>query len=278
MTMTTSPAIVPGATYHENRPPESVRNAEPAWIGQLDPKDLLVYVHVPKAGGTSFNAVLWQVYGRHFLNYHRRLSGWSPASFTRRRAASMLAVGGHFPYGFHKEFGRPYHRWLYGDDGVLAGRRLRYVTIVRNPVDKVRSFYRFVTTFPTHSLYEQTRGMSAKEFFKLVQSVGNLEWTNQQCYLVGGLEVREFAPIRQRLIDDYHAICALEDVVPFVEHLRQTLHWPDVYELKHRNQSPKAKDDDEFDAETLDWIRANNAEDMKLYEFARTEARKYWKS
>lgn len=278
MTMTTSPIVVPGATYHENRPPESVRNAEPAWIGQLDPKDLLVYVHVPKAGGTSFNAVLWQVYGRHYLNYHRRLSGWSPASFSRRRATSMLAVGGHFAYGFHKEFGRPYHRWLYGDDGVLAGRRLRYITIVRDPVARIKSFYRFVTTFPAHALHQKTKGMTSRQFFAHLEEIGNNECRNLQCHLVGGMRVRNFEAIRQRITDDYHAICALEDVVPFVEHLRQSLHWPDVYELKQRNQSPKSKGEDEFDAETLEWIRANNAEDMKLYEFARTEARKYWKS
>ena len=85
MTTAATPPVVKGATYHENRPPEQIRNAEPAWIGQLNPKDLLVYVHVPKAGGTSLNGILWQVYGRHYLNYHRRLSKWSPPQFSRRQ-------------------------------------------------------------------------------------------------------------------------------------------------------------------------------------------------
>ena len=271
------PPVVKGATYHENRPAEAVRNADPAWIGQLNPKDLLVYVHVPKAGGTSLNGILWQVYGRHYLNYHRRLSGWSPPQFSRRRAGQMLGLGGHFPYGIHTEFGRDYHRWLHGPEGVLAGRKLRYVTVIRNPVERVKSFYRFVTTFPAHALYERTNGLSARDFFRCMEEIGNKESSNLQCHLVGGAQARSFDVIRERIMRDYHAVCALEDFNPFVGHLQQTLNWPDVFELKHRNQSPKKDSDDEFDAATIAWIKDHNAEDMKLYEFARLEARKYWK-
>jgi len=45
--------------YSDNRPNEGVSAAEPEWIHELDPKTLVVFIHVPKAGGTSLNAILW---------------------------------------------------------------------------------------------------------------------------------------------------------------------------------------------------------------------------
>jgi hypothetical protein len=252
--------------------------AEPDWIGQLDARDLVVFVHVPKAGGTSFNAILWQVYGRHFVNYNKRMSKWSPARINRRRANDLRAIAGHFPFGFHATYGREYHRWLYGPDSVFSGRRIRYVAIVRDPVERAKSYYRFVTSFPAHHLYRHTRGMSPPVFFDYLQRAGIMECENQQCHLIGGATERRFAVARERIINDYLAVAALEDFNSLVEHLSRVLHWPNVFELKVRNQSPRSVGTDEFDAHMLERIREMNAEDLQLHHFARQEASQYWRT
>jgi hypothetical protein len=269
------PQFVPGATYHENRPDLAVRRAEPAWIKELDPKDLLVFVHVPKAGGTSLNAILWQVYGRRYVNYHSRLSKWSPQSISRRRANEILAIGGHNGFGFHKSFGPGWRRWLLSEENVFVGRRVRYISVVRNPLDRLKSYYRFATTFRAYALHKKVKGLSPTDFFRVMEEVGNTEFRNQQCRLVGRSNVFEAA--RQRVITDYHAVAALEDFVPMVKHLAKTLRWPDVYDLKQRNQSPKGEEEEGWTDELVDWIKRNNSEDLQLYDFARSEGMQYWK-
>jgi hypothetical protein len=120
--------------------------------------------------------------------------------------------------------------------------------------------------------------MNVRQFIDFLEGLGGAQLQNQQCFLVSGTG-RNFEMARDRIINQYHAVCALENVAPFVKHLRTTLHWPDLIELRQRNQSPKSGvDDDGFDEEIVNKIRKDNLEDFRLYQFARDEAPNYWRS
>ncbi|MCX7417736.1 MAG: sulfotransferase family 2 domain-containing protein [Planctomycetia bacterium] len=87
---------------------------------------LTFYLHIPKTAGQTLHRWLNLVYGpEHTL-------GWDPQSFglpeIQRELATLLeerpdvqAVAGHFPYGVHE---------------VLGDRPHRYVTFLRDPVDR----------------------------------------------------------------------------------------------------------------------------------------------
>lgn len=251
--------------YRGNLVDQDVKMKEPTWLTDIDPADLLVFVHVPKAAGTSLNAILWQVYGRRYINYHPTLSRRSVVTMIERSADQVLALGAHLPFGFHQTFVRK--SWCRKPEKLFAKRRCRYVTVLRDPIERLKSYYRFVTTFPAHRLYKETQGMSPDEFFRHMRDIKNPECANLQCWLVANN--RSFEVARDHLVSRYHAVGVVARMDDFVEHLKTTLRWPDVFEARHRNASPDRLHDSDFSDDAIEWIAETNKEDMKLYQFAK---------
>ncbi|HXG78773.1 MAG TPA: sulfotransferase family 2 domain-containing protein [Methyloceanibacter sp.] len=223
--------------YEDNQPPEAVRHAEPVWLSQAHWKRLLCFVHIPKAAGTSFKNVLWRVYGRGFLTYHRRLSRYSPTRISAKQAQDILAISGHLPYGFHRMFGSWLRRALYRD-GIFARREILYVSIVRDPVDRLLSYFHFVRSFPVHRLHAETKDMDCAQFFEYMAAINNHACCNSlQCAMVTGGHGEsdmaiEFAERK------FFAVASLENINALVSALGARLEWPEV-EIAHKNQSPR---------------------------------------
>ena len=88
------------------------------------------FIHIPKTGGTSVTETLQRV---SFDNV-RKASPWELASFPEVFEDTPVIVG-HIP--FHFEF-----RW--------ERRPRTLATVLRDPVDRVVSFYRYVLATPEH--------------------------------------------------------------------------------------------------------------------------------
>ncbi len=251
--------------YRGNLVDQDVKLREPTWLTEVDPADLLVFVHIPKAAGTSLNAILWQVYGRRYVNFHPTLSPRRIRKQVEGSPNEILALGAHLPFGFHQTFVRA--SWLGEPKKLFADRRCRYVTVLRHPVDRLKSYYRFVTTFPAHRLHRETMGMSPSAFFRHMRDIDNPECANLQCWMVANK--RRFDVARDHLVSEYDVVGVVDRMDDFVEQLRTSFRWPDVFEVKHRNASPKHAQDDDFDNDVTDWITEANQDDMKLYQFVK---------
>jgi hypothetical protein len=117
----------------------------------VDPAErpLIVFVHVPKTGGTTLLSIL-----------SRQQNGFVGETFDEAEAliatlsdaerAQLDYVAGHIPYGLHESVGRP---------GV-------YITMLREPVGRVVSHYWFVRNDPDHYLYPaiHEEGLSLREY------------------------------------------------------------------------------------------------------------------
>jgi hypothetical protein len=85
---------------------------------------ILIFLHIPKTAGTSFNHILRDIYGKSF--YRVKPGGkWRKA---KRLPVSTRCVTGHMPYGIHK-------KWKLED--------FQYVTLLRYPVDRIISLWWF---------------------------------------------------------------------------------------------------------------------------------------
>lgn len=251
--------------YRGNQVSEDIKEADPVWLTDVDPMDLLVFVHIPKAAGTSLNSILWQVYGRRYVNYHQDLSSRSTQKTIEKHADQIMAIGAHMPYGFHLSF--TVQTLSSKGKKIFEGRNCRYVTVLRNPVERMKSYYRFVTTFPAHRLHRETKEMSPDSFFRHMRVINNPECHNLQCELAG--LSKSFEAARDHLSHHYHVVGVVEQMDDFVGQLQITLNWPDVFDKSHRNASPRHLHDENFGQDTIDWITESNQEDMKLYRYAK---------
>jgi hypothetical protein len=109
---------------------------------------VLIYLHIPKAGGTTLNQIFHSVYGeRAFDTNLERVKDKprkTPISEILQRKESFADVD--IIFGNHYQFG--IHRFLPKD------RPFKYVTLLRNPVSRVVSHYNHVRSRGNHKLYD----------------------------------------------------------------------------------------------------------------------------
>lgn len=184
---------------------------------------LLVFVHVPKAAGTSFNGVLRRVYGADFLEYHRNFAKFPLEGLSQQQASRLRALSAHMAYGYHRKFGDPEVR-AHRPDGMFEGRDIRYVTILRDPVDRLHSYYLYVTSNPKHHLHAETTGLNCHDFFEHMRRIDNRACGNFQCALVSGTRADSDAAIAA-IEANYEAAVTLENVAGLIAHLDQELGW-----------------------------------------------------
>lgn len=184
---------------------------------------LIVFVHIPKAAGTSLNDVLRRVYGRTFLQFHRRLHDFDMASVTPEQARNILALSAHLPYGFHRRLGQK--KVGAGGDGLFEGRSISYISVVRDPIDRLYSFYRYVLMTPAHILHDSTKGMDCQTFFNHLEETKNGVLSNQQCALIIGRRGDANSAIA-KVDGDYMAVVTLDNISGLVSYLDRALKWP----------------------------------------------------
>lgn len=129
----------------------------------------LIYLHLPKCGGTTLNRLIeWeypplQVFSvdpSFFRWSWYRLLRWSP-----RRLAGLRVIKGHMPFGIHTRLPQP----------------ATYITILREPVERVISEYYFALHYRLHPQHQRMQSLSLEDY------ASTTPHHNLQCKLLAGL-------------------------------------------------------------------------------------------
>jgi hypothetical protein len=221
----------------------------------------VVFLHIPKTAGTSFNSVLsWEYWSRSsyrvpFLDFAADKFKELPKS----ERAKLSLLRGHMHFGLHEYLPQP----------------STYITFLRRPADRIISYWettrREAATRPESKLWlmQAARTMSLEE---AIRTGEHIEFDNGQVRRISGIK----APIGQCTnemlakakdnIEQYFSFVGLTNY--FDESLlllRRILHWrkPPFY-IKAKVSPPKP----ERSRADLKLIEAHNELDSALYEYA----------
>ena len=243
-----------------------------------EPSPVLLYLHIPKAAGTTLSSLLFEQMRAHDQpdsGIHGFHSGvfYHPATFAKeldaaseslvRQAlahAELRAVLGHFRFGLHDSLSRPY----------------RYVTMLREPVSRIRSLYEFQRL--NERKYGGLAGVRLPDDMDLARYVLEppyAEVDNGMTRRISGLS----PPIGQctegmlsqakaNLKDGFTFVGLAERFDESLVLMSRLLGWTEVPLYYPMNVNTRPAESVVLDPAAVELVRSRNALDVELYRFA----------
>lgn len=223
-----------------------------------------IFLHIPKTAGST----LYQIINRNYQKRHiytiwqdGTLDEFKDLSDARRSKIRLLR--GHAGYGIHQNLPRP----------------AIYFTLLRDPIERVISYYHFVRRTPAHYCHDQVRSdnMSLGEF---IESKIDRMVDNGQSRLLGGLETGhelEFGECTEELLqtakknlrENISVVGLTEEFDATLLLLKRYFGWHQIFYTR-QNVSSNRLHRDELPKSTSEAIREVNQLDLDLYQTAET--------
>jgi hypothetical protein len=228
-------------------------------------RPVILHLHIPKTGGTTLNKYIykhWSTEKTYVAEDNHLHSGvyYFPTGFLHEGAArlpdslsrvllrnDLRAIVGHFCYGMHRYVNRP---WA-------------YVTLLRNPLDRILSLYYHLSPTGAINIEEFISNPTYKIF------------ENDQTRRLAGIDPKSDRCTKQTLCRAKANLHQHFSVVGVTERFDETLvllkrkfGWTEKldYYLKNVNtRRPKVT----FPPAVIDAIRTRNAFDFELYGYAK---------
>ena len=224
----------------------------------------LIFLHLPKTGGSTLTTLLrWQYRSLHpdqimrFITQERTFEEMDRLPLEQRARLKLLV--GHFAYGVHEYIPKP----------------CSYITIVREPVQRVVSVYRYILSAPSHPLHEKltSSSMSLDDF--IGSGIHHYQTDNALTRQLGGRdEEGDLTPrdveTAQRNLRSFLAVGLTEAFDESMIMMKRILRWRTPFYF-NRNMSKTGPRPEELAATTLELIREHNTFDVELYKLARSQ-------
>lgn len=236
-------------------------------------KPTLIFLHLPKAAGTTLKSIIRRQYDPDntfvvddvVIDAYGE-TGWKsiPARVRWERARSTFdalpeskkweinAVMGHMWFGWHE----------------ITPRPCVYVTILREPIERTISHYRYIRRMPDHPLSERIRkeGVSLHDFveMRLARRFENV----QTKFLTGDFDPDEKAVDKALSnLDAYFSVAGTLSTFD-VDLLRiaDKMGWSSLPVYQRRNTAPSQTRVNEVDPATLSLIEEHNALDLRVFD------------
>lgn len=225
---------------------------------------VILFLHIPKAAGLTLYEILDREYGRSriytFAGGRQRLQTAVDqfCALPANQQDRYDLLRGHFGFGIHKRI----------------GRAANYITLLREPVDRVISHYHYVKRTPQHALYHQVTG-AGMTLADYVSSGINYEMDNGQVRQIagvngnlpfGGCSSDLLAQALRNLASHFAVVGQVERFDETLLLLRQKLQWRHLPLYVRQNVTRERPLTQELTPATRSLIERYNSLDCELYE------------
>ena len=151
--------------------------------------EAIIFLHLPKTAGTTLNRLIeWEYPLREMYSVDPVLYEWSAArlrKLSQRRLRKTRMFKGHMLFGLHEVLPQP----------------ASYITVLRDPVERVLSAFYFMRSYKLHPLYWKLRN----EKWTIEEFAQRYPRNNVQCNIIANAH--------------YHTLCTQEVLDRAIEHL-----------------------------------------------------------
>lgn len=217
----------------------------------------ILFLHIPKSAGITLHDILHREYPelKHKVIYAVKEGEQFQKSWSVLRNRYKV-IRGHFLFGMHD--------YVKGD--------AKYITMLRNPVDRTISGYNFIKVKTDHPFYNamKTNNYSLREFLegKFVANFDNIavRFLSGNHHLpFGEINQSHFENAKKNLMDSKMVFGITERFDESVLLFKRVLNWKSPW---YKKQNESVKHSSVIDERTMQIIQETNRFDLQLYEFA----------
>lgn len=189
---------------------------------------------------------------RQIFRYHPQDPIGAIRKFSPTQLSDLKCVYGHYRYGIHTYF----------------PRKPVYITMLRDPMDRILSMYYFIRSRPQNRLHPKVTNMSFSEYVMSSDSRIQVPLRNHQTRMISGERDPNLQKAKQNIANHF-AVVGIMDMYPdSVFIMKKAFDWKRVAYMKQNETKSRPKNTPVPDhIKTL--IRQNNALDYQLYAYAK---------
>ncbi len=226
----------------------------------------LLFLHIPKCAGTTLTEeILVKRYPSKAIIVFYELGTTALIdrlkAMSKREQRMVKCIAGHFAYGIHKFY---------------QARPCSYITVLREPIDRVVSHYFYVLRRTDHYLHKEVteKGISLKQY---VESGLSTELDNGQTRILAGIgQGAPFGKSSEAMLEKARehlnhceVVGITEEFEGFLELLGHKMGWK-ISGIADKNVTKDRVKLHNLDEDTLNVIKHYNRFDQELYQHACT--------
>jgi hypothetical protein len=221
--------------------------------------ETLIFLHIPKAAGTSLVAVLDRQFPPESIYPVGNQAAEDLAALPEEQRRQIKLLHGHMYFGLH---------------GVLP-QPCSYITLLRDPVERVASLYQYIQGRPRHYLYDRVvkQGMTLADLLQGKNRAfdefrdGQVRLLNDHAFANAHRDEPEvlFRAAQENLAAHFTLVGLVEQFDETLLLLRRQFGWGLPLYIK-RNVTRRRPARETLDAQTLAIIQAHNQRDQLLYQ------------